>query len=447
MGETKYKDAVAADMPQVRADLERLVRIPSCAFPGFSPEPVHEAANTVVEMLRAAGVDDARLLEIPNGYPAVYGEVRAASDAPTVLLYAHYDIQPAGKEAAWTSAPFEPTIRGGRMYGRGAADDKSGVIMHVAALRALRARPACNVKVIIEGEEETNSHLGDYVITNPELFRSGVVISADAGNVRVGRPTLTTALRGVVSCSVEVRTLRGPVHSGQFGGPAPDALIALSRMITSLHDARGNVAIEGLVSGAWTGGGDLSEEGFRRGAGVVDGAELIGDGSIADRLWSKPSVNVIGIDAPPYEGAANALVPVARAHVSLRVAPGEDVRRARKLLMEHLRNAAPWGVQVEITPGGAGPGFAAKTDGPAYAAARRVMSDVFGVEAIMGGAGGTIPLMNVFQHVSPHAEIITWGAEDGAAAIHAPDESVDLGELERMIIAEAMLLEELGKRA
>jgi acetylornithine deacetylase/succinyl-diaminopimelate desuccinylase-like protein len=447
MGQTKFKDTVAADMPRVRADLERVVRIPSCAFPGFPPEPVHQAANTVVEMLRAAGVEDARLLDIPDGYPAVYGEVRATSDTPTVLLYAHYDIQPAGKEAAWTSPPFEPTVRDGRMYGRGAADDKSGVIMHVAALRALRWRLPCNVKVIIEGEEETNSHLGDYVIANPELFRADVVISADAGNVRVGRPTLTTALRGVVSCSVEVRTLRGAVHSGQFGGPAPDALIALSRMIASLHDERGNVAIEGLASGAWTGGGDLSEDGFRRGAGVVDGADLIGDGSIADRLWSKPSVNVIGIDAPPYEGAANALVPVARAHVSLRVAPGDDVRRARKLLMEHLRKAAPWGVQVEIKPGGAGPGFAAKTDGPAYAAARRVMANVFGVETIMGGAGGTIPLMNVFQHVSRHAEIITWGAEDGAAAIHAPDESVDLGELERMIVAEATLLEELGKRA
>jgi acetylornithine deacetylase/succinyl-diaminopimelate desuccinylase-like protein len=362
-----------------------------------------------------------------------------------VLLYAHYDVQPAGKESAWTSPPFEPAVREGRLYGRGAADDKSGVVMHAAALRALPVTP-CTVRVIIEGEEETNSHLGEYVIANPDLFRADVVISADAGNLRVGRPTLTTALRGVVSCDVEVRTLRGPVHSGQFGGPAPDALIALSRMIASLHDDRGNVAIEGLVSEAWTGGGDPSESGFRRGAGVLEGVDLVGDGTIADRLWSKPSVNVIGIDAPPYDGAANALVPAARARVSLRVAPGDDVRRARKLLMEHLRAAAPWGVQIEITPGGAGPGFAAKTEGPAYQSAKRVLRDVFAADVALGGAGGTIPLMNVFQHVSPHAEIITWGAEDGAAAIHAPDESVDLGELERMILAETLLLDELGRQ-
>ncbi|HET6615489.1 MAG TPA: dipeptidase [Dehalococcoidia bacterium] len=438
------KADVAALMPQARADLERLVRIPSCAFPGFPSAPVREAADAVVAMLRDAGVADARLLDIPDGYPAVYGEIAGRDGAPTVLLYAHYDIQPAGKESAWTSPPYEPVERDGRLYARGAADDKSGVIMHVAALRALGDTLGVTVRVIIEGEEETDSHLGSYVVAHPDLFRADVVISADAGNVRVGKPTLTTALRGVTSCAVEVRTLKGPVHSGQFGGPAPDALIALSRMIASLHDDRGNVALAGLQSGAWTGGGELSENGFRRGAGVVDGAELIGDGSIADRLWSKPSVNVIGIDAPPFEGAANALVPVARARVSLRVAPGEDVRKARDLMIEHLRKAAPWGVQVTITAGGAGPGFAAKTDGPAYAAAKRALDAVFGVETIMGGAGGTIPLMNVFQHVSPDAEIITWGAEDGAAAIHAPDESVDLGELERMILAEAVLLEDLA---
>jgi acetylornithine deacetylase/succinyl-diaminopimelate desuccinylase-like protein len=438
---------VAELMPGVRDDLVRLVRIPSVAFPGFPAEPVHDAARAVVDLLAAAGVADAREVEIAGGYPAVYGEIAAPAGRPTVLLYAHYDVQPAGPADAWASPPFEPEVRDGRMFGRGAADDKSGVVSHGAALRAFGGRPPVGVRIIIEGEEETESHLHEYVLAHPDLFQADAIIVADAGNQRPGVPTLTTALRGVVSCTVEVRTLAAPVHSGQFGGPAPDALMALVRMLATLQDERGNVAIAGLASGAWTGGAQGDEGRFRRAAGVIDGVDLIGDGSVADRLWARPSINVIGIDAPPVAGAANALVPVARARVSLRVAPEEDGRRALHLLRDHLQSVAPWHAQVRVFGGMFGPGYAAATDGPVYAAAKRGMEAAFGRPAIMGGAGGSIPLVNVLASVAPSAEIIMWGAEDSASAIHGPNESVDLADVERMILAEALLFAELGEAA
>ena len=330
------------------------------------------------------------------------------------------------------------------MYGRGAADDKSGVVAHAAALRAFGGRPPVGVRIIIEGEEETDSHLEAYVKAHPELFRADAMIIADAGNLRPGVPTLTTALRGIVACTVEVRTLAGPVHSGQFGGPAPDALMALVRILATLQDDRGSCAIAGLAAGAWAGGAEAGEEHFRRTAGVLDGVDLVGDGAIADRLWARPSVNVIGIDAPPVEGAANALVPVARARVSLRVAPEEDPRRALQLLHDHLLAVAPWHAQVRVFRSMFGPGYATATDGPVYAAAKRGLEAAFGRPAIMGGAGGSIPLVNVLASVAPSAEIIIWGAEDSESTIHAPDESVDLADLERMILAESLLFEELG---
>ena len=436
--------AVAELMPGARDDLARLVRIPSIAFPGFPAEPVHEAARAVVEMLAGAGVADARHLEIPGGYPAVYGEIAAPPGRPTVLLYAHYDVQPAGPPDAWTSPSFEPAVRGGRMYGRGAADDKSGVVSHAAAIRAFGGRPPVGVKVIIEGEEETDSHLEEYVREHPELFRADAIIVADAGNLRPGAPTLTTALRGVISCTVEVRTLAGPVHSGQFGGPAPDALMALVRALATLQDERGNVAVDDLASGAWPGGAELPEERFRHSVGLADGVDLIGDGTIADRLWARPSINVIGIDAPPVQGAANALVPVARARVSLRVAPGEDPSRALELLEAHLRAAVPWHAQVRVYDGAVGEGYAAATGGPVYAAASRGLETAFGTPVLVGGAGGSIPLVNVLASVAPGAEIVMWGAADSESTIHAPNESVDLADLERMILAEALLFAELG---
>ncbi|RJP34782.1 MAG: dipeptidase [Actinobacteria bacterium] len=443
MNSKQLRSAVEAMMSEVREDLERLVKIPSVSLPGFPPEPLREMSAAVVELMKTVGIGNARLQEVADGYPTVYGEVPGPTGAPTVLLYAHYDVQPPGPEEDWESPPFEPSVRKGRLYGRGAADDKSGVVMHAAVMRVFGGKPPVTVKLVIEGEEETASHLDDYVLENPEPFQADVIVVGDVGNWKVGEPTLTTTLRGLAVCTVEVKTLRGAVHSGMFGGPAPDALMVLIRLLAGLLDEKGNPAVKGIASQPWV-GLDYPEDVYRETCGVLPGVPLIGDGSISDRLWAKPSVTVIGLDAPAVEGAANALIPEARAVISMRVPPGQDSERARALLAAHLRAYAPWGVEVKVSEGQAGPAFAAKTDGPGYAAAKRAMHEVYGKESVLMGQGGSIPLISNLAAIAPRAEIVLWGAEDTAAAIHSPDESVDLAELERCILAEALLLQYLA---
>lgn len=437
--------AVESVMPGIRSDLERAVRIPSVSLPGFSSEPVREMANAVVDILRTAGVENARLEEVKDGYPMVFGEIEGPPGAPTVLLYAHYDVQPAGDEKAWNSPPFEPEERKGRLYGRGSADDKSGIVIHAGALRAFKGRPPVGIKVVMEGEEETDSHLDNYVLENPELFHADVIVVGDVGNWKVGEPTLTTTLRGLATCRVDVETLKDQVHSGMFGGPAPDALLVLIQLLAKLHDEKGSVAVEGIMSTVWS-GLNYPEDLYRETAGILDGVPLTGEGTVSDRLWSKPSVTVIGLDAPQVEGAANALIPRARAQVSMRVPPGMQSEKARSLLADHLRRSAPWGVRVNVTEMQAGPGFLAKTDGPGYAAAMKAMKESYGKDTVMMGQGGSIPLVSNLAEVAPEAEIILWGAEDGIAAIHSPNESVDLEELKLCILAEALLFENLARK-
>jgi acetylornithine deacetylase/succinyl-diaminopimelate desuccinylase-like protein len=441
----KLRDAVAAIMPEVREDLERLVRIPSVSLEGFPPEPLREMADAVVKLLTSAGCGNVRLMDMPDGYPTVLGEIEGPPGAPTVLLYAHYDVQPPGPEEEWTSPAFEPAVRNGRLYGRGAADDKSGVVTHAATLRAFGGKPPVGVKIVIEGEEESASHLDDYVLEHPELFQADTIVVGDIGNWKVGEPTLTTTLRGLAVCTVKVKTLRSPVHSGMFGGPAPDALMVLIRLLSKLLDENGNTAVEGIAPFPWE-GLDYPEEIYRETLGILPGVPLIGDGSVSDRLWAKPSVTVIGLDAPAVEGAANALIPAARAVVSMRVPPGQDPEQARARLADHLRASAPWGIAVEVTEGLSGPGFAAATEGPGYAAARRAMREVYGKDSVLMGQGGSIPLISNLATTAPQAEIILWGAEDTAAAIHSADESVDLAELERCILSEALLLQYLSEK-
>ncbi len=443
MDRDSLRAAVDSMMPQVRADLEKLVSIPSVSLPGFPPEPLRQAADAVVALLKSVGVANARLQEMEDGYPTVYGEIPGPEGAPTVLLYAHYDVQPPGEEDAWDSPPFQPAERGGRLYGRGAADDKSGVVLHAAAIRAFDGKPPVSLKIVIEGEEETDSHLDEYVLKNPEPFQADVIVVGDIGNWQVGEPTLTTTLRGLAVCTVEVKTLRNPVHSGMFGGPAPDALLVLIHLLAKLHDEAGNVAVEGLPAISWA-GMDYPEDVYRETAGMLPGVPLVGDGTVSERLWTKPSATVIGLDAPQVEGAANALIPEAKATVSMRVPPGIDSVEARRLLAEHLRASAPWGVEVTVTEGQAGPGFAARTDGRGYDAASRALGEAFGKDRILMGQGGSIPLISNLAVVAPQAELILWGAEDTAAAIHSPNESVDLAELARCILAEALLLEYLS---
>jgi len=433
-------------MPRLRADLERLVRLPGIAFPGFPEEPVGQTAAAVAQLLRDAGLPEVRLLDVPGAPQAVFGQRPAQPSAPTVLLYGHYDVQPAGDESLWTSPPFEPTERDGRLYGRGAADDKSGIVTHAGALLALGDDCPVGVKVLIEGQEEADGGgIEEFVKAHAALLHADVVVVSDLGNYALGVPTLTTSLRGMAACDVEVETLSGAVHSGMFGGPAPDALVALARMIATLHDDKGDVAVKGLATIAYAGAA-YDEAAYRADAGVLDGVGLIGSGTIADRLYGKPSINVIGIDAPRVDGAANALVPRARARVSVRLAPGQQPAAAQEAVRAHLEAAAPWNVRVTVTAGSVGEGFVARTDGPAYAAATRAMAAAYGKDVVRYGEGGSIPLVAAFQASIPHAEMILWGTEEPRCKIHAPDESVDLRELERCIVAEALFISALAAR-
>jgi acetylornithine deacetylase/succinyl-diaminopimelate desuccinylase-like protein len=434
--------AVQAAMGQARTDLERLVRIPSVAFPGFPLEPVRAAAAATCEILAAAGFPEPRLLDLPGGQPAVYAALPPPPGAPTVLLYAHYDVQPPG--SGWASDPWQPVEREGRLYGRGAADDKSGIVIHTTAVRAFGGRPPVGVKVIIEGDEETGSgQLEAALPTLRSLLEADAIIVADSGNWKLGVPTLTTSLRGFVKATVSVRTLAQPVHSGLFGGPAPDALIALVMMLARLYDAAGNTQIPGLERGSWQ-GMDFPEEEFRQQAGVLPGVGLAGTGTIAEQLWASPAAAIIGLDAPRVEGAGNALVPAARATIALRLPPHQDPHAAYTLLERYLRAVTPWQAQVEVRCEGVGFGYAADPSTPVYQAARRALEAAYGQPPRLMGSGGSIPLIHALAATFPGAPVILWGAEDPAAAIHGPNESVHLGELERIALAEALFFAELA---
>ncbi len=441
----QLQERVHAAMPQVRADLERLVSIPSVSAKDWDAEPLRRSADAVAEMLRAVGAET-RVLRSDHGHPAVVGYVPAPSGAPTVLLYAHHDVQPPGPESEWGSPAFTPTLRDGRLFGRGSSDDKAGVVAHVAALRAFNGKPPVGVAVFIEGEEEAGSeNLRSYLEQERTRLACDAVVVADGGNWRLGEPALTTTLRGVVSCTAEVRVLAKAVHSGQFGGPFPDALTALVHLLATLHDKKGEVAVEGIVRGKAK-KLDLTEDELRAQAGVRSGVQLIGKGGLTDRLWMKPSVSVLAIDAPPVREAINQLVPVARAKVSMRIPPGQDGKLALAALVTHLKAHAPWGVEVAITNESSGEPFVTKTGGRAYKAMRAALSKAWDRKAIDIGAGGTIPFLFDLAELFPNAEIMVTGVEDPRSGAHGPDESVDLGELERACLAEALFLQRLAAR-
>jgi acetylornithine deacetylase/succinyl-diaminopimelate desuccinylase-like protein len=401
-------------------------------------------ADATVEFLQRYGLTGARKIEVPGGYPAVYGELEGPAGSPTVMMYAHYDVQPAPKEQGWDTDPWTPTRKDGRIYGRGAADDKSGIAIHAGTVRAFEGKPPVNLKIIVEGEEETISHLGDYVLANKEMFQADAFIVADMGNLAPGEPAVTSTLRGHVHCLVTVKTLDHALHSGEFGGVAPDALVALIRMLATLHHDDGEVAVEGLTSFDWT-GGDYPEETYRSTSAVLDGVQLIGRGTVGSRLWSKPSVSVLGIDCPSVDGASNVLLPSARARVALRIAPGADADREVEVLMNHLKSVAPWGVHVECERGKVSNGFVVDRQGSAYEASKAALTEAYGKPAGDCGSGGSIPLLDILQDVSPKAQFVLWGAEDLAQSrIHASNESVDPNEVRDMILAQAIFLNKFG---
>jgi acetylornithine deacetylase/succinyl-diaminopimelate desuccinylase-like protein len=440
-------EAAAACMPAVRADLESLVRIPGIAFDGFDSRPLEQSAQTVARLFREAGIANARVERIGEGHPAVIGRRPAPPGAPTVLLYAHHDVQPVGEPSLWDSEPFEPVERDGRLYGRGAADDKAGVMAHVAALRALGGEPPVGVAVFIEGEEEfSTTSLEPLLRKHQEELAADVVVVADSANWAVGRPALTTSLRGTVSVLVEVRTAERAVHSGIFGGAAPDALTALCRLLATLHDASGEPAIDGLVRGE-PAPIDYPAERFRAEAGLLDSVSLIGTGPLAGRLWTRPAIAVLAIDAPAISTAPNALTPVARAKVSMRLAPGDDTQRAFGLLRDHLLHHAPWGARVTVTLRGAGQPWAVDANGWAFAAARAAFTHAWdGVEPVDLGMGGSIPVVEVLTRLYPDATILVTGVEDPDSRAHGANESLHLGDFARVCAAEALLLSSLADR-
>lgn len=434
------RNRVSELFPQLQTTLADLVRIPSVSAPSYPPEPVRRSAEHIAELLGAAGCHDVQLLEHPGAHPAVFGQIPGPAGAPTILLYAHHDVQPPGPAEEWLTGPFEPFEKDGRLYGRGASDDKSGVIMHLGALGAFEGKPPVGVKVFIEGEEEVGStHLEDFLESYASLLASDVIVIADAGVWRVGRPALFTSLRGVTACVVELRTLKSAVHSGGFGGAFPDALMALCRLLATLHDEQGNVAVPGLVAEE-SDPLDLTEQELRVAAGALDEVELIGSGGLTSRLFTKPAISVLAIDAPPIDQAINQLVPVARAKVSMRIAPGQNGPAAVAALRSHLEQNVPWGAQLTITDEGYGDAFKLETKGTVYDAFRQSMVEAWGVEAVEAGVGGSIPFVASFSERMKGAPILLIGAGDPSSSIHGPNESQDLGDLEKAVLAEAIAL-------
>ena len=438
--------AVQQVLPSVRADLERLVRIPSVSADPDAAPHLRDSAAEVANLLLAAGLPEVDVVCVRHGQPAVIARRPAPPGAPTVLLYAHHDVQPTGDPASWDTEPFQPTETGGRLFGRGAADDKAGIAVHLAALRTHGGDLPVGVTVLVEGEEEIGSPtLLPFLDTFSDRLAADVVVFADAVNWTADVPSLTTSLRGGATVTVELRTLDHAVHSGLFGGPVPDALTALCRLLATLHDERGDVAVAGLTRGT-AAPADLTEARLRADAGVLDGVRLTGTGGLTDRLWAAPSITVIGLDAPATNAASNTLLPAARAKVSLRVAPGDDADRACGALAAHLRAHAPWGAHVTVTSGGTAAPYTVRTGGRAYAAARRALAEAWGAPALDIGVGGSIPFVTAYAERFPDAEILITGVEDPDARAHGANESLHLATFERACLAEALLLRYVSAR-
>jgi len=444
------RDTVARLMPRLRQDLARLVEIPSVSAPGYPSAthgPLQEAYDVVAELLRDAGVQEVRALELPGTAPIVTGGIPAPAGAPTVLLYAHYDVVAAGEEALWATPPFAATERDGAVYGRGTADAKGNLLVHVGALRAWGGRPPVGVKVVIEGQEEVGSPLEEGVpAARPELFGADAILVADAGSIRAGQPSLTVSLRGDARVTVEVRTLGGDKHSGQYGGAAPDALLVLLHALASLHDERGDVAVAGLRREEWAGESYTDDE-FRRLAEVEEGVPLPGSGSIGSRIWTGPAITVLGVDAPAVEGAAAAVQAHARAVLNVRVHPEQDAHEAQAAVIRHLEAQRPFGVPLKVTGGATGDGFHGRSDGVASAAMERALERAWGRPPVEVALGGAIPIVKAMAEGAPEAAMIVFGACDSFANIHGPNERLLLDEWERAIVAETIFLHEYAQRA
>ena len=442
----QIQDMVQSVLPGIRRDLEDLVRIESVSADPARAQEVQRSAEAVAELFRAEKFESVDIVSADGGAPAVIAHKPGPEGAPTVLLYAHHDVQPENDHADWDSPPFEPTERGERLYGRGAADDKAGIVAHLGALRVFGDDLPVSVTMFIEGEEEVGSEtLPALLAEHQERLQADVIVIADSGNWDIGVPALTTSLRGLVRADVEVRTLTHAVHSGMWGGLVPDALMALSRLITSLHDDAGNVAVEGLVSGP-AADVEYPEERLRAESGATPGVQWIGDGSVVERLWTRPSISITGLDAPKVAGASNTLVPSARARISMRIAPGDTTDNGVACLRRHLEKQVPWGADLVFTVVDTGEATQIDATGPAYDAARAAFTEAWdGTEPVDMGVGGSIPFIAEFLEAFPQGSVLVTGLEDPDTRAHGANEGLHLAEFERVVLAEALLLRNLGQ--
>ncbi len=453
------RDAVRDGMPSAVADLTRLVRIPSVSWDGFDPAHVQASAEAAKELLEGTGVFESVTIERAPiatgehagqlGQPAVLATRRARNGRPTVLLYAHHDVQPPGKDEDWESPAFEPTVRGDRLYARGAADDKAGVMAHVAALRALVEVTGgdldLGVAVFLEGEEEFGSRsFPSFLAQQRDRLAADVIVVADSDNRDTETPALTIGLRGNVTFKLTVSTLAHASHSGMFGGAVPDAMLATIRLLSTLHDADGAVAVQGLA--AYEGGTpEYGEEKLREEAGLLDGVVSIGRGTILSRIWNQPAITVTGIDAPTVLNASNTLTPSVTVKISARIAPGQRSDEAFQALERHLRENAPFGAHLEISDVDTGDPFLVDTSGWAVRHALDAMETAWGAAPVQMGVGGSIPFIADLVREFPAAQILVTGVEDPDSRAHSPNESLHLGVFSRSILTEAVLLATLNE--
>ncbi len=440
----ELRTRVQAVLPGIRSDLEDLVRIESVSADPKRAGEVQRSAEAVQALFAAEGFE-ARIATADGGAPAVIAHRPGPAGSPTVLLYAHHDVQPENDHAEWDSPPYVPTERDGRLYARGSADDKAGICAHLAAIRALGDDLAVGVTMFIEGEEEVGSDsLPALLAQEKESLTADVIVIADSGNWDIGVPALTTSLRGLVRVDIEVRTLTHAVHSGMWGGLVPDSLMTLARVIASLHDDEGNVAIAGLHSGP-ADDVEYPEVRLRAESGAVPSIEWIGSGPIVERLWTKPALSITGLDAPKVFGASNTLVPSAKARISLRIAPGDTTANATECLRRHLEANVPWGAELDVVVVDTGEATAIDATGPAYDVARDAFTQAWdGVRPVDMGVGGSIPFIAEFLLAFPQASVLVTGVEDPDTRAHGANEGLHLAEFERVCLAETLLLANLA---
>ena len=453
------RDSVAGGFPVAVAELSQLVRIPSVSWAAFDPKHVSDSADAVAALITGLGVFETVQVsrapigngtDAPLGQPAVLATRAARNGRPTILLYAHHDVQPPGNDEDWDSLPFEPTVRGDRLYGRGAADDKAGVMAHVAAIRSFVETVGVDfdlgLAVFIEGEEEFGSRsFANFLTAHNAELAADVIVVADSNNWDITTPALTVGLRGNVTFRLTVSTLEHASHSGMFGGAVPDAMLAAIRLLATLHDDVGSVAVEGLSS-RHADTPDYSEQQLRNETGLLSGVSPIGAGTILSRIWSKPAITVTGIDAPSVANASNTLIPSVSVKISARIAPGQLGIEAYSALEAHLRANAPFGALIEIDDVDTGNGFLVDTSGWAVAEAKTSMTDAWGAEAVEMGVGGSIPFIADLVALFPEAQILVTGVEDPDSRAHSPNESLHLGVFQRAILTEAVLLARLNER-